>query len=140
MGKLIFEVRDLEEASAEIQNSVDRALLAAAFKIRDEMRSCFRKDAATTYEHKGDVERMADGIMVGKLTNSKVKVHALGSRVDDGTYKTRFFVGGTIYRKGTSSNGKVFSKGYIQALDSVEKGIANADTILNEFINNALNN
>lgn len=37
-NRLIYDVRNLETASEEMLKKIDRAVLAAAFKIRDEMR------------------------------------------------------------------------------------------------------
>lgn len=131
--KLIFDTRDLEELSEEMLNSIDKAVVAAAFKIRDDMREEFRKGSSLYKYGTRDYENLSSGIMVGKLKNSTVKLHALGHKQDDGTWKTRFFVGGTTYRKNSRGN-----KGYIKENDAVDKGLGNAENILSTFINNAL--
>lgn len=141
MARVIYDTRDLDLASEEMLKNIDSALIAAAYRIRDDMRDSFRRDAAGAYNHTGDINKLAEGILVGKLRNSTVKVHALGSNSNPDTYKTRFFVGGTIYRKQTQIKGKSikpYSKGYIKSLDSVEKGMQNAESILNKYINNVL--
>lgn len=144
MGRVIYEIRDLETASNEMLNKIDKAVVAAAFKIRDEMRSDFIRDAASVYKtHTGDINKLAEGIMVGKLRGGAVKIHALGSKDNYDTYKTRFFVGGTIYRTQDKKLGrsiKPYSKGFITALNSVDKGMETAENTLNQFINNTLNN
>lgn len=134
-NKVIYDTRDLEGASQDILNRVDRALLAAAFAIRDRMREAFIKSRADYKYSTNDYEKLSKGIMVGKLKNSRVKIHSLGSTSDDGTWKTRFFVGGTTYRKNSRGN-----KGYIKSNSAVDKGISDAENILNTYIKNTLNN
>ncbi len=134
-SKLIFSTRDLEDASKETLRGINQAVLAAAFHIRDEMRDIFRK-SDSLYEHSTENYKMlANGIMVGKLKNSQVKIHALGNYVDDGTWKARLFVGGTTYRKTNKGN-----KGFIKANNAIDKGFSNAETTLNTFIKNILDN
>lgn len=133
--KLIFDTRDLEQISDEMLEGIDRALVAAAFAIRDEMRDEFKR-AASQYKYgTEDYANLSNGIMVGKLKNSTVKVHALGHRENDGSFKTRFFVGGTVYRKNSRGN-----KGYIKENAAVDKGLQGAEQILTTYINNKLNN
>lgn len=142
MGKrLIFSERDLTEASQDILKSIDKAVLAAAFNIRDNMRNSFLS-AFTKYKHgTSEYNSLAEGIMVGKLKDSKVKVHALGSKSKYNTYKTRFFVGGTLYRTQKQVNGKnikPYSKGFIKSNDAVRQGLNGADETLNKYIKNAI--
>jgi hypothetical protein len=134
-NRLIYDVRNLETASEEMLKKIDRAVLAAAFKIRDEMRDEFRKSQSSYKYNTSDYQRLAGGIMVGKLNDSHVKVHSLGNKTDDGTWKARFFVGGTTYRKNNRGN-----KGFIKSNEAVDKGLSNAETILNTFIKNTLEN
>lgn len=132
--KLIFDTRDLEQITDEMLEGIDKALVAAAFKIRDEMRDEFRK-AASQYKYgTEDYANLSNGIMVGKLRNSTIKVHALGHKENDGSWKARFFVGGTTYRKNSKGN-----KGFIKENAAVDKGLQGADEILSTFINNSLN-
>lgn len=137
MGKqrLIFDARNLEDASAEMLIGINKAVLAAAFKIRDEMREEFKKSASQYKYGTEAYQRLAEGIMVGKLNNGQVKIHALGTNQNDGTWKARFFVGGTTYRKNQNGN-----KGYIKENSAVDKGIRNAESILTSYLNNVLNN
>lgn len=134
-NKLIFDTRDLETASQEVLEKVDKALVAAAFKIRDEMRDEFLK-SQTNYKYStSEYKKMAQGIMVGRLNDSQIKIHALGNKTNDGTWKARFFVGGTTYRKNNKGN-----KGYIKSNEAVDNGLTNAENILNSFIKNTLDN
>lgn len=134
-NKLIFDTRDLESASQEVLEKVDKALVAAAFKIRDEMRDEFLKSQSNYKYNTSEYKKMAQGIMVGRLNNSQIKIHALGNKVNDGTWKARFFVGGTTYRKNNKGN-----KGYIKSNEAVDNGLTNAESILNSFIKNTLDN
>ncbi len=133
--KLIFDTRDLETASQEVLEKVDKALVAAAFKIRDEMRDEFIKSQSNYKYSTSEYKKMTQGIMVGRLNNSQIKIHALGNKANDGTWKARFFVGGTTYRKNNRGN-----KGYIKSNEAVDKGLSDAENILNSFIKNTLDN
>ena len=86
---------------------------------------------------------MAEGINVGKMRNGTVVIHAMGNRENDGTWKTRFFVGGTKIRKQSKENGKrlehPYTKGYLSSLDSVEKGMRDAQQILNTYVEHVIN-
>ena len=139
--RLIYDTRDLQNASKEILAKVDKALVAAAFRVCDSIRSIF-KDSSSLYKYSTESYfKLAEGIKVGKLQNSQIKIHALGSRDNPESYKTRFFVGGTKYRiqsKRAGLNIKPFTKGYIKANDAVEHGIANAESILDNYIKNVL--
>ena len=134
-NRLIFDTRDLETASKEILEKVDRALVAAAFKIRDEMRDEFIKAQSNYKYNTSEYKKMAGGIMVGRLNDSQIKIHALGHKENDSTWKARFFVGGTTYRKNNKGN-----KGYIKSNEAVDSGLNNAENILNSFIKNSLDN
>lgn len=144
MGKLIYDTTDLTNASNEILDSIDKALMAAAFTIRDNARSIFKSDAATTYKsHTGNINKLSTGIMVGKNNHGSVKIHAFGSKDDYDSYKTRFFVGGTINRTQTKRHGKnikPYTKGYIKAIDTIEKTISNSQPILDTYIQHVLDN
>jgi len=133
--KLIFDTRDLGELSDEMLKGIDRAVVAAAFTIRNEMRDEFRKGSSMYKYGTEDYANLTSGIMVGKLRNSTIKVHSLGSPDNYDTYKTRFFVGGTTYRKNKSGN-----KGYIKSNEAVDKGLRNAEDTLNNYIKNVLDN
>lgn len=131
----IFDTRDLSSATDEVLKRVDRAVLAAAFKIRDEMRDQFKKDITLYKYATDDYYKMAEGIMVGKLTSGKVKIHSFGHKENTGDWKARFFVGGTTYRKNQKGN-----KGLIKYNDAVDDGLKNADTILSNYIKNTIEN
>lgn len=142
MGKLIYDTKDLSNASQEILDGVDRAVMAAAFKIRDNARALFKSDAKATYKsHTGDITKLADGIMVGKNNHGTVKIHALGSRDFYDSYKTRFFVGGTMNRTQTKRKNqsiKPYSKGYIKSIDTIDKVINSSRSILESYIQHVL--
>lgn len=131
----VFDTRDLSEASAEVLRGVDRAVLAAAFKIRDEMRDEFKKDITQYKYATSDYYKMAEGIMVGKLRSGKVKIHAMGHKENTGDWKARFFVGSTTYRKSPTKG----NKGFIKSNEAVDDGLRNAESILKTYIQNAIN-
>ena len=131
----IYDTRDLETLTDEMIEKIDRAVVAAAFKIRDEIREEFKKSGNMYPHHTDKYEGLAEGVMVGRLTNSQIKVHVLGSDEKPDTFKTRFFVGGTTYRKTKNGN-----KGFIKSNAALDKGMSNAENILNSFIKNTLDN
>ena len=143
VNKMIYDSRDLTTLSDEMLKNIDKAVMAAAYKIRDNMRQAFLSNSSI-YKHKtSNYSHLAEGIEVGKLNNSQVKIHSLGTKDKYDTYKTRFFVGGTIPRTQTKRNGKnikPYSKGYIQANNAVDIGFSQAENTLTTFINNVLEN
>lgn len=143
MGKtrLIYSIEDLDIATDEMLRAIDRAVLATAFKLRDEMRQEFLKSHSQYKYGTSRYNDLSTGIMVGKLQDGHVKIHALGSKEDYDSYKTRFFVGGTIFRKQTKRNAqsiKPYSKGRIAPNDAVQKGMQSAETTLNQYIRHAI--
>lgn len=140
--QFIYEERDLTRLSDEMLKNIDKAVLAAAFTIRDAARQAFITQSSSIYKHHtGNISKLAAGLMIGKISDSKVKIHSLGSRDFYDSYKTRFFVGGTIPRTQTKRNGKnikPYTKGYLRANEAIDIGMANANSILNNYINNVL--
>ncbi len=142
--RLIFDTYDIEKASSEMLRNIDKAVVASAFKIRDEARQIFINSSSIYKTHSSghSYRDLASGIMVGKLQTSQIKIHSLGNRSNNHSYKTRFFVGGTQYRKQNKMKGKAlskpFQKGYIKANDTIEKAMDGADTTLNNYIKNAI--
>lgn len=134
-NRAIYDSRDLEKASDEILKKVDSAVLAAAFKIRDEIREDFKKDITKYKYATSNYYKMAEGIMVGKLRDGYVKIHALGSKENKGDWKARFFVGGTMIRKNSRGD-----KGLIDYNSAIDDGMKNANTILSTYVKNTLNN
>lgn len=135
MGKYaIYDSRDLTTASDEILASIDRAVMATAFAVRDQARQVFIADGPSNYPHYRSEHfiPLAEGIMVGRLKkNHSVVVHALGDNKDQHLWKTRFFVGGTVPRT---------NRGILKKIDSVHKGAEGGEAILTQYINNAINN
>ncbi len=145
MGKtrLIFDTYDIEKASQEMLKNIDKAIVASAFRIRDEARRIFISGSSIYKTHTSghNYKDLSKGIMVGKLKDSQIKIHSLGASDNAHTYKTRFFVGGTQYRKQNKINGKAvkaYQKGYIKANDTIDKAMSIADTTLNKYIKNAI--
>lgn len=139
--RLIYSIEDLDKASDEMLRAIDKAVLATAFKLRDDMRSEFTKSRSQYKYGTSRYDDLAQGIMIGKLQDCHVKIHALGDKNLYDTYKTRFFVGGTIFRKQTKRNSqsiKPYSKGRIKENDAVQKGMQSAESTLSQYIRHAI--
>lgn len=136
MGKRIYDTRDLTEYSESQLKRFDKAVLAAAFKIRDEARQAFISSRPQYKMSTSKYSNLAEGIMVGRLNdNHSVKVHALGSRSNKDSYKTRFFVGGTVQR---FNGGYCSYNGSIDENAAIDKGLKDGQRILDNYINNTL--
>lgn len=142
MGKLIYNTEELESITQETKERINKAIVAAAIRIRDDIRKSFLTDSKSLYKHHiGDISHLISGIMIGKDKGGSIKIHALGNKNDGDSYKTRFFVGGTKYRRQTKKTGqsiKPFTKGYIKATDSLNKVVDNSEHILNNFVKKAI--
>ena len=141
--RLIFDTYDIENASREMLKNIDKAIIASAFRIRDEARRIFINSFSIYKTHSSghSYKDLANGIMVGKLRTSQIKIHSLGDKTNEHTYKTRFFVGGTQYRKQNKMKGKAvkpYQKGFIKPNETIDKAMADADTTLNNYIKNAI--
>lgn len=136
MGKRIYDTRDLSEYSKSQLKQFDKAVLAAAFKVRDEARQAFIDSKPQYKMATSKYTNLVEGIMVGRLNdNHSVKVHALGSRSKKESYKTRFFVGGTIQR---FNGGYCSYNGQIDENEAIDKGLKDGQKILDTYINNTL--
>ena len=146
MGKtrIIFDTYDIEKASSEMLRNIDKAVVASAIKLRDDARQIFISSASIYKRHTPghSYKDLASGIMIGKLKSSQIKIHSLGTKENTHSYKTRFFVGGTRYRKQRKVNDKALSKpyqkGYIKPNETIDKTMDNADSILSNYIKNAI--
>ena len=143
MGRRIYSEIDVSNVEKELLGKLNKSVMAAAFAIRDNMRAEFKKDGSKYKYHTAKFDRMSEGINVGKMRNGTVVIHAMGNRENDGTWKTRFFVGGTKIRKQRKENGQrlehPYTKGYLSSLDSVEKGMQDAQQILNTYVQHVIN-
>jgi len=143
MGKVIYDTSEMKNFYPELKEKVDKAVVAAAVQIRDRARTLFT-NAQNLYKHRTkNYKKLKEGINIGKFNrqNSSIKVHALGSKSQQNSYKTRFFVGGTVYRKQTKvakKPVKPYSKGYIKANDAIDHSMQNAGNYLDRFIKNAI--
>ena len=141
--RLIFDTYNIEKASKEMLKNIDDAIIATAFKLRDEARQIFINSSSIYKTHSSghNYRDLAQGIMVGKLRSSQIKIHSLGASDNQHTYKTRFFVGGTQYRRQTKMKGKAvkpYQKGFIKPNETIDKAMNDADTTLNNYIKNAI--
>ena len=142
MAKLIYDTDEFTNISNGMLQKVNKAVVAAAIKIRDDIRQTFVSDAKALYKHHtGEIAHLTSGIMIGKDNGGSIKIHALGCNEYYDSYKTRFFIGGTRYRTQKKVNGKPikpFTKGYITATDTLNRVVNNSGAILSNYINRAL--
>lgn len=126
-SRVIYEIEDLDTYGKEILESIDRAVLAAAFKMRDDARTKF---LSSDQKKTSRFDSLTKGINVGKLINHQTNINALGTREYYNTYKTRFFVGGTKPRTKGHDRGQLNPN---NALESVlDEGL------LQKYIQNAI--
>lgn len=93
MERLIYDTADFNGINAQTVQKVNRAVVAAAIKIRDDVRQTFVSDAQSLYRHHtGNIENLTTGIMIGKDRGGSIKIHAMGSREDYESFKTRFLL------------------------------------------------
>lgn len=135
MGKIIYDSRDLGELTNEMLKSIQGAVYATAYKVRDDARNEYRKSKSMYKKPTDKFTNLQGGIMVGKLRGGEIKVHALGDRQDQELWKARFFVGGTVFRQ--DSKGRFL--GYIKENDALTKSVGMNKQTLNNYINNAIN-
>lgn len=142
MEKLIHNVEEMADYCKDTKERINKAVVASAFQIRDNIRRTFVSDAKSLYKHhKGNIARLTSGIMIGKDQGGSIKVHAMGIRSDTESYKTRFFIGGTKYRRQEKRLGKPikpFTKGYIKATNTLVDVVSNSNTILTNYIKKAI--
>ncbi len=142
MEKLIHNIEEFDTLTRETKERINKAVVASAIRIRDIIRATFVNDAGSLYKHHtGNIAHLTSGIMIGKDQGGSIKIHAMGNKSDGDSYKTRFFVGGTRYRKQTKMKGKAikpFTKGYIKPTDSLVKVVQQSNPILINFIRKAI--
>lgn len=135
----IYTTEQFEKATLEQLDKIDKALVAAAYKIKENAQNLFVNN--TKYKN---LDRIRDGIMLGRLQNSQIKLHAFGyNDPEKHTYKARFFVGGTqvrVNKKPIGKHKKPLTKGRIEPLDTIDKATQNGGTILDNYIKRALDN
>lgn len=137
MSKARFEIKamgDLGELKKETLEGVNKAIVAAAYKVRDDARSVFKASKTLYKNATSEYDKLAEGINVGKLVGGTIKVHALG----DGNgatsfWKSVFFVGGTLYRSNKRGN-----KGRITENMALDKAVSTNAKTLEKYIDNVL--
>ena len=135
----IYSTEQFEKASVAQLEQIDKALVAAAYKFKDKAQSLFVNN-----ERYKNLAPLKGGILLGRLENSQIKLHAFGyNDPDKRTYKARFFVGGTkirVNKKPIGNHKKPLTKGKIEPLDSVEKATQGGQNLLDNYIKKALEN
>ena len=132
----ITDTREISSLRTEIKVKIDKAVLATAYKLRDVMRSKFVQSKGMYKKTSSRYDYLKEGIKLGHLERGTIKIHAFGDKQIYNSFKTRFFVGGTAPRYRESFRK---SSGYIKANKAIDLGAIGGETILNKFINNAIN-
>lgn len=131
-GISVYASEALEKASIEQLKQIDKALVAAAYAMRDKARKLFVSNA------KGyNLQSLQDGVMLGRLRHgndgvTSVTLHAFGNNTNKNSYKARFFVGGAYHRQTRSQR----YRGSIEALNTIENALDQGT--LDEYINNVI--
>ena len=127
-NKIIYEIEDLDTFGKEMLQDIDRAVLAAAFQMRDNARAKF---LSSPHRKTSAFDDLNKGINVGKLINHQTNINAYGTREHYNSYKTRFFEGGTKPRT------KGHDRGQLTGIHSLEDALD--ESILTKYINNVIN-
>lgn len=131
-GISVYASEALEKASIEQLKQIDKALVAAAYAMRDKARKLFVSNA------KGyNLQSLQDGVMLGRLRHgndgvTSVTLHAFGNNTNKNSYKARFFVGGAYHRQTRSQR----YRGSIEALNTIENALDQGT--LDDYINNVI--
>lgn len=141
--RLIYSLEEFDKYTDNQTQRIRRAAVAAAFKMRDNVRERLVVDSKTVYKyHTGDMRNQIHAIQIGKEVNGTIKIHALGTKRVYDSYKGRFFVGGTILREDKKVKGKPLAKprpkGYIKPLNLLDKELPRTEQILKRYINNVI--
>lgn len=131
-GISISTAESIENASINQLRQIDKALVAAAYKMRDNARRLF-SDNDKGYQ----ISSIADGIMLGRLrrdtTGISITLHAMGNASNKKSWKARIYAGGAYHRR---TRNKGLNRGSIEDLKTIEKS---ADQkILDSYITNAI--
>lgn len=126
-NRIIYEIEDLDTFGKEILQSIDRAVLAAAFRMRDNARAKF---LGSQHRKTSEFDSLTKGINVGKLINHQTNINAYGTRENYNSYKTRFFEGGTKPRT------KGHDRGYLTGVHALEQAMD--ESLLEKYISNAI--
>ena len=109
MGKLIYNVEELGEVAEDMKKRINRAVVASAIKIRDNIRQAFINKASSLYRHhSGDISNLAEGIMIGKDYNKEN--HSLTSIFFNQENKDNFLIyliEDKCYKKSSCNHGNL---------------------------------
>ena len=142
---VIYDSDDLTNISDNILNSVDRAVVAAAFRVRDDARQSFLQGGSNYKRRTSKYAELSEGIRVKHLNNNEAVVFSTKGK--DPYYKTRFFIGGTIQREQTKRRDKTgkqitlskpFTKGRIKENNAIDNVLSHAEGYLTNYIKNVI--
>lgn len=146
--------RSIEEVTKTMERAEKSALKRGASTLRTDVKKAIRKsDFNSTSRNPKYTDRLIDGVRSGKVRNHAIVTHIMGtSETGSGTYRLRFFEGGTRDRIQKTRNGvplkEPINLGHITAynffnstLATDESKILSAmDEQLTKYIERAWNN
>ena len=140
----------IDRMFAELDDNLNGILQAGAAVIKEEAkRSLISAVPAATRPNPLYNDVMADAPLYGKVDNGTVKIHVLGSgKKGSGTFRARFFEGGTKVRKQKTLNGRPLKKarttGQIKPTHFFENAISsseqNAYSVMEERLSQIIDN
>lgn len=103
--------RSIEEVLKTMSRAESSALKKGANVIKKNTKSAFRKTGIKDIQNEKYSDRLIDAIRTSKVRNGEITVHIMGSRSStSGTYRTRFFEGGTKERFQKTYKGRPLDK------------------------------
>lgn len=145
MNRVCTTIEGFDENAEQITGAVRSGLLQTAIEVRDKAQSIYKSAGSGLKYGTSNYANLARGIMLGKFTEQgyiyQVKVHAMGNKSDYDTYKTRFFVGGTVLRVQTKRLGKPikpYSKGELKSNNAIDLAASSGESMLKKNIQSKL--
>lgn len=131
--RIIENIEELDDFSSEKISKIHKAVAAVALTLRDDARKDFKSSGNKYKHHTPNFDKLADGIVVKKNTDSEYVLTAI-SKVTPYAYKTRFFAGGTVFRY--DRNGAF--RGRIESLHTIDNASIEGQLLLNQYIKSAI--
>lgn len=145
MNRVYTTLEGFDEGAQQITGAVRSGLLQTAIEIRDKAKSIYKSSGSNLKYGTSNYNNLARGIMLGRFDEQgyiyQIKVHAMGNKNDYDTYKTRFFVGGTVLRVQTKRLGKPikpYSKGELKPNNAIDLASTSGESILKKNIQTKL--
>ena len=145
MNRVYTTLEGFDEGAQQMTSAIKSGVVQTGIEVRDKARSIYKSSGAGLKYGTSQYANLARGIMMGTFTEQgdvyQIKVHAMGNKSDYDTYKTRFFVGGTVLRVQTKRLGKPikpYSKGELKSNNAIDLATSNGESILKKNIGSKL--